>query len=271
MKHTIKSQVFNNVLFENVQNSNGAFVKHFHDTYTIGITHAGMFKSINLNQSSYCYKSSTRIINPGDVHCGDSNDWQYTNFYPTVDLLVNVYEQIFYKKKIPLFNSHLIEDKKLYFLLKTFFLHYYGNREPIELEIALIEVLSYLILHYSNETKVYEPMFNDNKIIHNSIEFINDTLEHNLSLDELSNNVGLSKYYFIRVFKNKVGLTPHQYILTKRVQKAKELIANGCELTDISYKVGFSDQSHFIRNFKKIYGYLPKEIAKNSSYLKDTH
>jgi AraC-like DNA-binding protein len=267
MNQIKESPFLDTILFENVQNSNGAFVKHFHDTYTIGITHSGMFKSINLNQSSYCYKSSTRIINPGDVHCGDSNDWKYTNFYPTVELVANIHEQIYGVKKIPLFTNHLIEDERLYSLLREFFIHYYNDREKIQIEIALIDVLSYLVLHYSNEVKPYETLFNDNKIIQSSIEFINDTLGEQNTLENLSQNVGLSKYHFIRIFKERVGLTPHQYIVTKRVQRAKELIASGSKLSNVAIEVGFNDQSHFIRNFKKIYGYLPKEIIKNSSYI----
>lgn len=124
-------------IFENIQSSNGLFVKHFHDTYTIGLTHAGMFKSVNSHKALLAYKYSTRIINPGDVHCGDSTSWQYTNVYPKVSLLVDIYEQIFLEKKMPIFKSHIIEDMQLYKLLFQFFEAIFTNQEKM---LSLIHI-----------------------------------------------------------------------------------------------------------------------------------
>lgn len=263
----MKLESLNETIFENIQNSNGKFTKHFHDTYTIGLTHDGLFKSISSYDTSNSYKNSTRIINPGEVHCGDSTSWKYTNFYPKLEVLVDIYEQIYFEKKIPVFNKHIIEDINLYNLLLNFFISAYKNEDRFEIESNLISALSYLIKNYTNSTKEFTGLFDDKKIIKDSIEYIKDSLDTNILLDELAKNSNLSKYHFLRVFKNHMGLTPHQYILTQRVQKAKELILSGENLNYIAHSVGFSDQSHFIRNFKKIYGYNPKELKKENNFI----
>lgn len=263
----MKLKSLNDTIFENIQNSNGKFIKHFHDTYTIGLTHDGLFKSINSNVATLSYKNSTRIINPGEVHCGDSNSWKYTNFYPTIELLTDIYEQIFFEKKIPLFTEHIIEDINLYNLLYEFFISAYENEDSFKTETNLINALAYLIKNYSNKTKSYEPKFDDKKILKNSIEYIKDSIETNLTLDELALNSNLSKYHYLRVFKKNVGVTPHQYIMIQRVQKAKELILKGVNLNEVGIEVGFSDQSHFIRNFKKINGYLPSQLKTKSNFI----
>lgn len=260
-------ELLNETIFENIENSNGNFSKHFHDTYTIGLTHDGLFKSINSNQSSMSYKNSTRIINPGEVHYGNSNEWKYTNFYPKIELLTQLYEDIFFEKKIPIFEKHIIDDIQLYNLLLSFFISAYQKDNILLIESNLISALSYLIKNYTYTTKNYQKLFDDKLIIKNSIEYIKDSLDTNITLEELSKITNISKYHFLRVFKNETGITPHQYILTQRIHRAKELALHGEKLSYIATKVGFNDQSHFIRNFRKIYGYSPKELLKDSNFI----
>jgi AraC-like DNA-binding protein len=257
----------NNTKFEDIENSNGIFTKHFHDTYTIGITHGGVFQSISASHTSFSYKNSTRVINPGEVHSGDSSAWKYTNVYPKIELIANIYEQMFGEKKIPLFSKHVIEDLMLYQLLYRFFISVYHKEDKMLLEINTIEAFSYLIKNFATSKRDFTPLFDDKKIVKSSIEYIQDNIYTNILLDDLAENYNLSKYHFLRVFKNGIGLTPHSYILTQRVERAKELILNGKCLSEASLEAGFSDQSHFIRNFKKIYGYSPKELHKKSNFI----
>ncbi|RXJ88217.1 AraC family transcriptional regulator [Arcobacter sp. CECT 8985] len=263
----MKLQTLNNIRFENITKTDNDFSKHFHNTFTVGVTHDGMFKSINQNNISLSYKNSTRIINPGEVHSGSSDSWKYTNFYPTIELMSEIYEQMFFEKKLPEFSSHIIQDDYLYYLLSKFFISIYSNINRMEIETNLIDALSYLVKKYTTKTKKCEPIFNDIKIIRNSIDFIIDNIDTNITLDELSLNVNLSKYHFLRVFKNSIGLTPHQFILSQRLEKAKEFIAKGISLNETALNVGFSDQSHFIRNFKKVYGYVPSKLRNSSNYI----
>jgi len=258
--------ILKNIYFENINTTNNTFNKHFHETYTIGITHEGMFKSINLNKSSFSYKNSTRIINPTEIHGGNSDNWKYTNFYPKIELLSSMYEDIYFEKKIPIFDNHIINDIKLYKLLLNFFNSIYNHFDDITIETNLIESLSYLIKNYTSSIKKIEN-FDTIDTIKHSIEYIKDTLETNISLDDLAKISSLSKYHYLRVFKKQVGLTPHQYILANRINKAKNLVLKGISLSDATYSSGFSDQSHFIRVFKSMYGYSPKHILKKSNFI----
>ncbi|QKF81323.1 AraC family transcriptional regulator [Halarcobacter ebronensis] len=263
----MKLETLNEVFFENIKNSNDNFVKHFHDTYIIGITHDGMFKSINQNRATLLYKNSTRVLNPGEIHCGDSNSWKYTNFYPPLELISEIYEQIYFEKALPCFTKHILEDINLYNLLLKFFISAYSNEDKLEIESNLIIAVSYLIKNYTDSTKKYSPLFDDKKIIKDSVEFMKDCLDTNISLDDLALNSNLSKYHFLRVFKNSIGITPHQFILSQRVQKARELIVKGEQLNQVASTVGFSDQSHFIKNFKRIYGYVPSELKNKDNFI----
>jgi len=261
-------KLLKNTVFENIDKSNGLFKKHFHDTYTIGITHDGLFKSINSNATCLSYKNSVRIINPHEVHHGDSKDWKYTNFYPSIQLVSSVYEDMFFEKKIVIFHRHIIDEKYLYKLLYMLFNSIYNNGDDLLIQTNTINALSYLINNYTSNIKNYDNYFDDKKVILNSIEYINDSLSSNISLEDIAKQSSLSQYHFLRIFKKNIGLTPHQYILTQRINKAKNMIISGQSLINASNNVGFFDQSHFIKNFRNMYGYSPKLLLKKEKFVK---
>jgi AraC-like DNA-binding protein len=262
----MKLKPLNNTFFENITKSDNEFKRHFHETYTIGLTHEGLFKSIHENNIKLSYKNSTKVINPGEMHGGNSNSWKYTNFYPSIELVSAIYEQIFFEKKVPIFTEHIIEDLNLYKLLYSFFLSALKNEDEMIVETYLISSLSYLIKNYTFTT-LKEPKFNNNIILENSITYIKDSLETNISLDELALNSSLSKYHFLRIFKSSTGITPHQYILNQKIERSKELILKGMNLSEVAFNLGFNDQSHFIKTFKKTYGYAPSQLKQKSNFF----
>ena len=75
--------------------------------------------------------------------------------------------------------------------------------------------------------------------------------EMDIKLDDLASLTGLNKFYLGRVFSKEVGISPHQYQLGLRVQRAKDKLASGETLANITLDTGFSDQAHFTRVFKK--------------------
>jgi AraC family transcriptional regulator len=98
-----------------------------------------------------------------------------------------------------------------------------------------------------------------------AIAHIQEHLERDLSLDELAAEVNLSAYHFARLFKQSTGLAPHQYQIRCRVERAKELLQKGeMTISEVATLVGFYDQSHLNRHFKRIVGVSPKVIQQNS-------
>lgn len=94
-------------------------------------------------------------------------------------------------------------------------------------------------------------------------DYVEDNLSQNLSLTELAESVEMSTYRLSRLFKRSTGLTPYQYIVHRRVEKAKRLLKDeGLSLFDVSRSAGFSDQSHFTRHFKRLVGATPGEFRR---------
>lgn len=90
------------------------------------------------------------------------------------------------------------------------------------------------------------------------IEFINSNLASELTIDNLSQQFYISKYYMSRLFKATTGYTINQYISYKRIWLADELISRGMSATEACHSVGYNDYSNFYKTFTKIMGYSPK-------------
>ena len=91
------------------------------------------------------------------------------------------------------------------------------------------------------------------------IDYINAYLDRDLGLKELATVVQMSPNYFSQLFKQTTGITPHQYVIRYRIERAKYLMQqNKLSLAEISTQVGFVDQSHLHRHFKRLVGVTPK-------------
>lgn len=93
-------------------------------------------------------------------------------------------------------------------------------------------------------------------------ECIDANIDKNISIEDLASHVFLSKYYFLRKFKEENSITAHEFLTHKRLIKACELIEDGMPVSKVYEKCGFTDYSSFFRNFKSKYGISPKEYFK---------
>lgn len=97
------------------------------------------------------------------------------------------------------------------------------------------------------------------------IVYIHEHLDQDLSLTKLAELVQISPYYFARLFKQSTGLASHQYIIRCRIEKAKKLLSQTqLPLIEICYQVGFQNQSHFTRVFRRHTQLTPKTYRKFS-------
>lgn len=95
-------------------------------------------------------------------------------------------------------------------------------------------------------------------------EYIHHHLHYDLKLAELAAIAQISPYHFLRLFKQSLGITPHQYILQCRLNQAKHLLSHSeLSLVEIATQTGFCDQSHLTRYFKRYMGMTPKQLLRS--------
>lgn len=83
-----------------------------------------------------------------------------------------------------------------------------------------------------------------------------------LRLDDLASGVGLTRFQLLRLFKRHTGTTPHQYQIEVRVSRARERLSRGIPPAQVAFDVGFADQSHLTRHFKRGWGVKPGEFLR---------
>ena len=112
-----------------------------------------------------------------------------------------------------------------------------------------------------NDAQNYICVNNDN-IINYLLNYIEKNYNGNMSISDIADKLGYNKYYILHLFKEKVGISLHQYIIQLKIKQAKQ--KNKVDnLLEIALENGFYDQSHFIRHFKKYEGITPKKYYES--------
>lgn len=96
-----------------------------------------------------------------------------------------------------------------------------------------------------------------NEKIVSIIDYLNRNLTKDISIDSLAEQFFISRYYLMHSFKEATGYTIGNYVATKRLLLAKELIRNGMSVTEVCYETGFRNYSTFSRAYKKAFGFSP--------------
>jgi len=145
-----------------------------------------------------------------------------------------------------------------------------GEGEQLLVESLAIILSVHLIRHI---TGMHRPPLRAEAVLprpklHTVIEYIMENVEAGPTLEQMASVANLSPYHFVRQFKAATGLTPYQYVIHRRVERAQQLLQKNGELSlaEVAVRTGFSDQSHFTSLFKRIIGVTPGQfrIAQES-------
>jgi len=95
-------------------------------------------------------------------------------------------------------------------------------------------------------------------------ELIESRLDADLTLRELAAEIGYSRSHFLRMFRATTGMTPHRYVLKRRLERARQLFVQvEFSIAEIAIMCGFSSQAHLTLAFRKEYGLTPTEYRRH--------
>ena len=128
---------------------------------------------------------------------------------------------------------------------------------------SLILKLVYILNQNATHMMKLTSKRNNHQVISKTLEYINNHLSDELTLERLAGIANFNKTYFHKVFKASTGKTLHEYIEDQRIKKSVNLlISTNMTLTEIAYECGFSSQSYFSYAFKRRMGLTPRNYAK---------
>jgi AraC-like DNA-binding protein len=267
-KLKIESKSWKNDNFEGISLFKASFqnfkyTKHWHDELTIGIILDGIEGIDYRSDKLIVGKGDIIALNPSEVHTGftcNYEGWSSRMFYFDMDFISTILQEINYSGK-PFIENPIIFDEDLYISLKNLHFSFETNCFKISHDILLVSIIHRLFTEYGSK-KLHSNSFTcDSYNNFKMREYLTNNYSRDISLLDLCNLTGMSKYNIIKSFKQEFNITPHQYMIITRINKAKFLIEKNMDITEASLKCGFYDLSHMSRNFKKVFGVSPGKYS----------
>lgn len=139
--------------------------------------------------------------------------------------------------------------------------------DQLEADVLIEALLRGLVLRYfgGKLPRATTLAFDDRKLSR-VMDYLESNLSEDLSLDDLAQVAALSRYHFIRAFKATTGMTPHKFLLSRRMNKAAQRLAEtGLPLDRIAKQVGYTNGHYFRRVFAQHFGCSPSEFRKSGA------
>ena len=245
-----------------------SFVPHIHEGYAIGVIVQGAESFAYRGAQHVAGAGSVVLINPAEVHTGQAyatQGWTYRMLYPAAEQLRRVVAQMTGKEAdYPFFPSAVVQDALVAHQLVALHKQLEIGVDPLASETLWLTLLTTLIAHHADtHHTLASPTPNvDHVAIQRALMYMHDGYADAISLQDLAALVHLSPYHFVRLFKTELGLPPHTYLTQLRIQRAKRLLSAGQPIAAVAQQVGFTDQSHLTRHFKRIVGVPPGQYQR---------
>ena len=263
----INSEKSENITVLDATMSDFSYSKHAHEEYSLGVTLQGRQDFFCQNSFHQSASGNVLIFNPEDVHDGHSGGEQalkYKMLYIHPDEFRPLFRSLGYQQSSILRLSQPMADNPIlrHQILRLSSTIQQANYSKIEFESGLFQIAQSLVAMSGNLDLGTQNSKRIDQLLLRARDYILASLEHNISIDDIANVANMSKFHFIRQFRQQFGITPHQYVLSCRVNLARRIIESGKSLNQAAFEAGFSDDSHLSRHFKRIYGLTPKRFQK---------
>jgi AraC-like DNA-binding protein len=247
-----------------------SFGRHTHEGFAVGVIRHGVESFSCMGRNHYAVADQIIVFNPDEVHTGEAADeegWEFRMFYFDSELLRTAASLSSGKQvNLPAFRNPVIDDSELG--MQICHLHAVLETEQSRLtrqELFLLTLAELAKRHA--DVRLEEPVRGlERQAVRRVREYLDANTRRNVALEELSDLSGLSPYRLIRVFRQELGLSPHAYFEQVRIHRARRLLKDGLPIADVAADLGFTDQSHLNRHFKKLTGVTPGAYRRAITY-----
>jgi AraC-like DNA-binding protein len=237
-----------------------SFPRHTHDQYGVGVVDQGGHSSWSGRGQVEAGPRSFICVNPGEVHDGRAMGrqrrcWRMFYFDPAV--IEQARSDILDGRRSELtFRAPVFTDDALHPTFEALFA--YTNSDGCDrgmaAETSLLTFVASLLRHSTSQARLTSATAD----IRRARQRIDDDPAAQWSLVDLANETGVSRFQLLRAFARELGLTPHAYIMQRRLAHARREILAGRALADVAIACGFYDQSHLTRCFTRQFGVPPR-------------
>jgi len=241
------------------------YARHTHETFSIGVIRSGRTDYVNQASRQQVGAGTVVLMNPGDVHgCNPVGDepWTYRMLYVDRAWLAGQQHALGFSANQDFrpFAPAMSTAPALYHGFNRFYETLTdGAADPLLRQSAAVSFFEQVQQSLDPVAVVEREA---NRKLARAADYISDNCALALTLEDICGASDLSASYLIRAFKKRYGMTPHVYLLNRRIQLARGLLRKGTAIADVALQTGFADQAHFQRIFKQFAAATPGQYRR---------
>ncbi|MFD7565999.1 AraC family ligand binding domain-containing protein [Streptomyces tendae] len=233
------------------------YAPHAHDEYTVGVTVGGLEVIAYRGGHIRSGPGSIVVLEPGEVHTGGPaapEGYSYRALYAAPNLLTDGSRTAV---ALPHFREPVIDDPELASALRAAHTDLARCPDPLEAESRLPWLLTALARRHSTARAADDTVPGADGVARVVRDRLADELLAPPSLAALATDLGLSRYQLLRAFRTATGMPPYAWLAQHRVARARGLLDAGLRPAEVAALVGFADQAHLTRWFRRVLGVTP--------------
>lgn len=244
------------------------YAPHSHTQWSIGAITGGKSTFQYRNDHYQVRAGDLVLMNPEWVHaCNpiDNQPWAYLMLYVDTGWLTDLRYQagLLPEPRWQDISTAMVSDPVWYDrYCRTADCLLDAQRDLLDKQTEVVEFLSDLMHELARQPVVQEPKAP--QALEAIAHYLDDHAAGEVSLDTLCGISGYSAGHLIRAFRQYFGLTPHAYLVNRRIQLGRRELKNGAPIAEVALNAGFADQSHFQRAFKRLMAATPNQYRRPS-------
>ena len=236
------------------------FVSHFHGNYVIGLMEKGSRNFVCGGRKYVIAAGDILLINPRQAHGCEQIGGENLHYF-SFNIAEEIMQEIAGYNVLPYFAECVVKSQPLKrLMLDLRELIATGGDSSAKGKLFLLMMKE--LLKYCSGEALETEQYKTAAKIEDICQYLTENYWRNVTLDELVQMSGISKFHLIRLFVRQKKLSPHKYLETVRIEQAKHFLEEGFSPVQAALKAGFTDQSHFTNVFRALIGLTPR-VYKN--------
>jgi len=235
-----------------------AYQKHRHDTYAICLVTTGVLAFDYRGASEISTPGQVVVLHPDEVHdgyAGTDEGFGYRQLYVEPAVIFEAIQTMCpHPCSLPFVRIPVIMNWKLSAAISSAF---QDTHEPLAIDSLIVQVAEGLMEADPSCKHVSFPRHLDVAALKRARQYLDTQRTRVVHSSELEAVTGLTRYDLARQFRVMCGTSPYRYLLMRRLDFARKLLAQSRSLVEIAMEAGFADQAHFSRVFKATFGITP--------------
>jgi len=243
------------------------FARHAHEHLVIALVEKGIQQYTYLGSVHRTHPGQIFFVDGGEPHTGEpANDggYLYRTLCLTPDIFRRLALEVTNRDDLPHLRGAVVDDRELFTRLIRLHRAVAEGAPTMHRESFLLAVVDHLTRTHVEHRRQRLPVGRGDFVVRQVRGYLEAHYAEDVSLAQLGALTSRSSFHLTRAFSKALGLPPHAYLESVRVQRARELLRSGTSVVETALSVGYTDQAHFTHRFRRHTGITPGQYKSAS-------